>query len=112
VRIGRELRQSLVTALCPPIFDRHVATLGKSSIAEATPKRRQYERLIPRSQATYESDHRHSWLLRARCERPRRCTANSAKKFSSTNPDCHENRAHLRYSVVAPASLRFRCRLL
>ncbi len=70
-QIGRHTRQSIVSALGPPVFDLDVMVFDVPSLTQALPEcsRRCCLRL---GRATvHEPEYRHRRLLRARCERPR-----------------------------------------
>src|SRR5258708_34394020 len=74
-QIGRQGRQSVVLAFCPPILDRHVATFDKTGLIQALMECGQEAReSFPRS-TVEEPDHWHSRLLRPRAYRPRGCRA-------------------------------------
>jgi len=71
-QLGRQPRQSVVLAVRPPVFRRHVLALDVADFAQALPEREQtvcVKRGVSRSTAE-EPDHRHRRLLPARRERP------------------------------------------
>ena len=70
--VGRQRRQSIVLALRPTIFDRHVLSLDIAGFVETLPEGRSIAAYRLRAIATEKADHRHRRLLRARRERPRR----------------------------------------
>jgi len=69
-QLGRQPRQSVVLAVRPAVFRRHVLALDVAAFAQAPPECGHTVRERSRSTAE-ESDHRHRRLLRARRERPR-----------------------------------------
>src|SRR5207248_7620644 len=73
--IGRQLRQAIVLALRPAIFDRHILPLDITALSEALPERSHEFGPLGGRGGVKESDHRHRRLLRARRERPRGCRA-------------------------------------
>jgi hypothetical protein len=70
-QIGRQRRQTVILAFCPPILDRHVAAFDKTGLIEALVERSQEVRQSFARPTVEEPNHRRCWLLRARCERPR-----------------------------------------
>ena len=70
-QIGRQLRQPIITAFRPAVFDRHILTLDVAFFTEALPERGQVPYPKIYRDAVENPDHRHRWLLRARRERPR-----------------------------------------
>jgi hypothetical protein len=74
-QIGRHSRQSIVLAVRPAIFDRHVLSIDIPHLAQALAEGEQTARPGVRRCAAEEPDHRHRRLLRARRERPRGCRA-------------------------------------
>ena len=71
-------RQSIVLALRPAIFDRHVPALDIAGFAQALAERGEPGSVCFGRRAVQEPDHRHRRLLRARRERPRRRRAAEA----------------------------------
>src|SRR5262249_7880229 len=74
-QIGRQWRQSIVLTVRPPIFDRHVAAFDITGFAQALVERAHTVHPAIRRCTAKKPNHRHSWLLRARRERPRCCRA-------------------------------------
>src|SRR6516164_3452560 len=70
-QIGGHRGKPIVLALCPAIFDRHIAPFGIAVFAHSSPKRTQPGCEHVARASIEEPDHRHRWLLRARSERPR-----------------------------------------
>src|SRR5262249_42053783 len=58
--------------LGPPVFDRHVFALDIAGIFESLAECAQTVRVVVRRCGIEPPDHRHRWLLRARCQWPRR----------------------------------------
>jgi len=63
--IDRQFRQTIVPALRPAVFDRHVLALDVAGLGEAAPERSQHVGPLGRRPGIDEPDHRHR-LLRAR----------------------------------------------
>src|SRR5262249_45019019 len=74
-QIGRQLRQPIITAFRPAVFDRHILTLDVAFFTEALPERGQIPYPKIYRDAVEKPYHRHCCLLRARCTRPRCCRA-------------------------------------
>src|SRR5882762_6798839 len=70
-RLCRQCRQSIILAVRPAIFDRHVLALDISCILQSLAERVQTDRISVRRCAAKKPDHRHSALLRTRGEWPR-----------------------------------------
>ncbi len=70
-QIGRQCRQSIVLAIRPAKFDRHVVALDIARFAQAFPERAYKTRVLVRRSAVEEADNRQGRLLSARRERPR-----------------------------------------
>ena len=71
-QFGRQSGQSIVVALCPAIFDRHVAAFNITGFAKPLLERAHTLRSQARPFGAQESYYRHRRLLRPRGERPRR----------------------------------------
>src|SRR5262249_5526591 len=69
-QIGRQLRQPIITAFRPAVFDRHILTLDVAFFTEALPECGQVPYPKIYRDAVENADHRHRRLLRARRERP------------------------------------------
>src|SRR6267378_1258604 len=70
-QVGRQCRQSIILAVRPAIFDRHVLALDISCILQSLAERVQTDRISVRRCAAKKPDHRHSALLSTRGEWPR-----------------------------------------
>ena len=69
-QIGGERRQSIILALRPAVFDRHVPALDSAGFVQALAECSEPLRERPRRHPAEEPNHRHRRLLRARGERP------------------------------------------
>jgi translation elongation factor EF-G len=78
-----ELRQPIVAALCPAIFDPDVATLDEARVLQATAKAGDEVCEGSGRGDAEEAHHRHRRLLRARRERPRHRAAEKANELTS-----------------------------
>src|SRR5262249_23157557 len=74
-KIGRKRRQTIVASLGKAILDRRRLALDVASFFQALAKCGYEGRTLGGRAAIEESYHRHSWLLRARRERPSSCSA-------------------------------------
>ena len=89
-QIGCEVGQSVVLVLRPAILDRHILALDVAGFTNALPECGQKAYPIGRRpRATEEPDHRHRRLLRVRCERARRRTAEQRDELAPPQVD-HE----------------------
>ena len=78
----RQRRQSVVLALRPAVFDRHVPAFDVSVFGQSPTERGHHMRALVGRRCAEIPDHRHRRLLRARRERPRRRrTAQNTEKF-------------------------------
>src|SRR6516165_10143426 len=69
-QIGGHRGKPIELALCPAIFDRHIAPFGIAVFAQSSPKHTQPGREHIARASIEEPDHRHRRLLRACRERP------------------------------------------
>src|SRR6516165_9827977 len=74
-QIGRHRRQLITAVPRPAVFDRHVAAINITVLAQPFEKGRQLPLITLRRSGVQKPDHRRRWLLRARRERPRRRAA-------------------------------------
>src|SRR4029077_16831895 len=71
-QVGCETWQSIIVALRPAVFDRHVLPLNKAGSLETLAELSRVVRTFPlRRQNVHEANSRHHGLLRARGDRPR-----------------------------------------
>jgi hypothetical protein len=82
-QFGRKLRQPIVLALRPAVFDHYVLALDIADLLQALTKCAQTVRQFVRRSLIEEPDHRHRLLLRARRNRPRH---RAAKKRNEIAP--------------------------
>src|SRR5215475_3463461 len=76
--IGRKLRQSIVSAFRPAVFERHVLTVDVTGLSESLPERGHIVGPFGGGGGVEKPDHRHRRLLRTRRKRPRYgCTGGS-----------------------------------
>src|SRR6266568_3750123 len=74
-KFGHQCRQAMELILCPAIFDHDIAAIDETSFAEAlTECRGQMDACIGGT-VMEKPHHRHRWLLRPHCDRPRDCRA-------------------------------------
>jgi hypothetical protein len=84
-QIGRKSRQSIVLTLCPSIFDCDILPLDVAGFSQASVKGGDCVTERSWRGATYEPNHWHCRLLRARRERPRcRRTAEQRDEIASS----------------------------
>jgi hypothetical protein len=69
--IGRQLRQAIVSAFRPAIFDRHVLAYDVPAVSEASPERRYELGPLGGGGGVEKPDDGQCSLLRSRRERPR-----------------------------------------
>jgi hypothetical protein len=72
--IGCKRRQPIVLIFRPAVFDRNVLALDIAAFLEALKERKGENPRVISGLGAEEPDHRHRRLLRARRQRPRRCT--------------------------------------
>jgi hypothetical protein len=72
-QIGRQRRHSIVLAFRPAVFDRGISTLDIAGFAQTLSERSHHARIRGGRCTVEKPNHRHSRLLRRRCERPGRC---------------------------------------
>src|SRR5262245_28814916 len=69
-QIGNQCGQSISLALCPAVFDRHVAPFDVTGFAQSFEKGRDLRHITLSRSDVNKPDHRHSQLLRACSKRP------------------------------------------
>ena len=72
-QIGDHFLKPIIVPFQPTVFDRHVLPLDEVGFGEASAELGEKFDRVPGRPRAQISDHRHGLLLRARCERPRRC---------------------------------------
>ena len=92
--VGRQCRQSVILALRPAVFDRHVAAIDVTGFTEPFEKSRQGPRVSPGKSGIEKTNHRHCAVLRARGQRPG--GGNSAGKNSRRLMGCPSGRGSWR----------------
>jgi hypothetical protein len=68
--VGRQCRQSVILALRPAVFDRHVAAIDLTGFTEPFEKSREGPRVSPGKSGIEKTNHRHCAVLRARGQQP------------------------------------------
>jgi hypothetical protein len=96
-QIGSQCRQSIVVALSPAIFDRHVLAVDVPRFAQTLVERTHTTSPQVKRFAAEQSNHRRCRLLRARRKRPR--SRRTAKKRDELAP------SHATLTRVSGASL-------
>ena len=86
-----QVRDAIVLALRPTVFDRNIAAFYIARFAEALVKRAQSPAPLGGRLRTEEADHRRRRLLRTRRKRPndRRAAEKRGQVFSSSDVACH-----------------------
>jgi hypothetical protein len=72
-QIGRHRRQPIVLALRPAVFDRNIAAVNITALAQTFEKGCQLPRIFLGRRGIDKPDDRYRRLLRARRDRPRGC---------------------------------------
>ena len=86
-QIGRQLRQPVVLAGRPTVFDRHILTRNKAGFVEALAECDGLVGIAVERPGVEESDHRLRRLLRGRSDRPRCCGAPEERdEFAPLHP--------------------------
>ena len=104
-QIGRQRRQSIVLALRPAIFDRHILALDIAGFFQALAERGQRCGVLVRRYAAEEPDHRHRRLLRPRRKRPGRRAAEKRDEIAPLHSITSSARASSVGGQLRPSAL-------
>src|SRR6266566_1324139 len=81
-KLSSQLRQSIILAERPAVFDAHVLAFNIAVLRQTGAERRSQMRRILRRPRAEIPDHRHCRLLRADSERPRHSAANNGNELA------------------------------